>query len=149
MIYRRHNLKNILKLRINEAIFMQNKLKKINYWKYDCSDGFIIIAGKTAKDNDLLSLKIALPNDNWFHVSGDSGSHVVLHHPDNNKPEKIHLKEAASVAAWHSKSRNSKSVFVTHTLVKYVKKIKSSPAGSVIVKNSKKIKVVPSNKPKP
>ena len=128
---------------------MQNKLKKINYWKYDCSDGFIIIAGKTAKDNDLLSLKIALPNDNWFHVSGDSGSHVVLHHPDNIKPEKIHLKEAASVAAWHSKSRNSKSVFVTHTLVKYVKKIKSSPAGSVIVKNSKKIKVVPSNKLKP
>ena len=66
---------------------MQNKLKKSIIGSRGF-DGFIIIAGKSAKDNDLLSLKIALPNDNWFHVSDDSGSHVVLHHPDNNKPEK-------------------------------------------------------------
>lgn len=128
--------------------FLSNKLEKINYWKYKCLDGFIIIAGKTAIDNDILSLEIALPNDNWFHVSGESGSHVVLHHTDNIKPKKSHLKEAAAVAAWHSKSRNAKSVYVTHSLVKHVKKIKGSLPGSVTVKNFSKIKVTPSNNPK-
>ena len=59
-----------------EVIFMQNKLDEINYWKYKIY-GFIILAGKTAEDNEILSLKIAKPNDVWLHVSGDSGYHIT------------------------------------------------------------------------
>ena len=126
-----------------EVIFMQIKLNEINYWKYNISDGFIILAGKTAADNEALSLKIAKPNDFWFHVSGDSGSHIILHHPDGDKPQKDIVRKAASIAAWHSKSRNSKNVFVTYSLAKFVKKEKGTPKGTVYVKNSKKIKIKP------
>lgn len=126
-----------------EVIFMQNKLDEINYWKYKISDGFIILAGKTAEDNEILSLKIAKPNEVWLHVSGDSGSHIILHHPDGNKPPKDIIKKAASIAAWHSKSRSSKNVFVTYSLAKFVKKAKGTPKGTVCVKNSKKIKIKP------
>ena len=126
-----------------EVIFMQNKLNKINYWKYNISDGFIVLAGKTAEDNEVLSLKIAKPNDFWFHVSGDSGSHIILHHPDGDKPPKDIIKTAASIAAWHSKSRSSKNVFVTYSLAKFVRKMKGTPKGTVYVKNSKKIKIKP------
>ena len=57
-----------------EVIFMQNKLNEINYWKYNISDGFIVLAGKTAEDNEILSLKIAKPND----VHSRSGDFEVI-----------------------------------------------------------------------
>jgi hypothetical protein len=44
--------------------------------------GMVILIGRTAADNDVLSLKLASPKDFWFHVSGESGSHVVVRNPD-------------------------------------------------------------------
>ena len=38
-------------------------------------DGWEILVGKGASDNDELSLKIAEPLDYWFHVDDYSGSH--------------------------------------------------------------------------
>ena len=45
-------------------------------------DGMIVLVGRTARDNDVLSLKLAAPRDFWFHVAGESGSHVVVRNPD-------------------------------------------------------------------
>ena len=46
-------------------------------------DGMIVLVGRTARDNDVLSIKLASSRDFWFHVSGESGSHVVVRNPDN------------------------------------------------------------------
>ena len=51
-------------------------------WRYELPGGFEALAGKTDADNDLLSLRVAAPNDLWFHVHGLPGSHVVLRHLD-------------------------------------------------------------------
>ena len=69
-------------------------------------DGMIILVGRTAADNDVLSLKLASPNDFWFHVAGESGSHVVVRNPKGlDRPPRDTKKLAASLAAGHSKAR--------------------------------------------
>ena len=69
-------------------------------------DGMVILVGKTSRDNDILSLKLASPRDFWFHVSGESGSHVVVRNPENLESLPRDTKRlAAALAAGHSKAR--------------------------------------------
>jgi len=76
-------------------------------------DGMIVLVGKTARDNDVLSLKLAAPRDFWFHVAGESGSHVVVRNPDNLDALPRETKRfAASLAAGYSKARRGGKVAV-------------------------------------
>jgi len=84
-------------------------------WKYELPDGFEVLAGKTDADNDILSLKMAKANDLWFHVRGLPGSHVILRHAEGDKPDNATIKQAAAIAAWHSKARNAGTVPVSCT----------------------------------
>jgi predicted ribosome quality control (RQC) complex YloA/Tae2 family protein len=70
-------------------------------------DGLTILVGRSAADNDLLSLKLASPNDFWFHVAGESGSHVVVRNTDGlDRLPRDTKRLAASLAAGHSKARS-------------------------------------------
>lgn len=70
------------------------------------SDGMTVLVGRTASDNDVLSLKLAAPRDFWFHVAGESGSHVVVRNPDKLDTLPRETKHfAASLAAGYSKAR--------------------------------------------
>jgi len=69
-------------------------------------DGMIVLVGRTARDNDVLSLKLAAAPDFWFHVAGESGSHVVVRNPDKLDTLPRETKQfAASLAAGYSKAR--------------------------------------------
>jgi predicted ribosome quality control (RQC) complex YloA/Tae2 family protein len=69
-------------------------------------DGMIVLVGRTAADNDVLSLKLAAARDFWFHVAGESGSHVVVRNPDKLDALPRETKRfAASLAAGYSKAR--------------------------------------------
>ena len=69
-------------------------------------DGMIVLVGRTASDNDVLSLKLAAPRDFWFHVAGESGSHVVVRNPDKLDALPRETKRfAAALAAGYSKAR--------------------------------------------
>ncbi len=69
-------------------------------------DGMIILVGRTAADNDVLSLKLASARDFWFHVASGSGSHVVVRNPDKLDTLPRETKRlAASLAAGYSKAR--------------------------------------------
>lgn len=111
---------------------------------YVLSDDFVIIAGKTAKDNDFISFKVAGPNDYWFHSHGVPGSHVLLRSLTGNEPDKKTLELAASVALWHSKYKNAGIAPVAMTLAKYVTKPKGVPTGTVNITKEKILKVRPS-----
>jgi predicted ribosome quality control (RQC) complex YloA/Tae2 family protein len=112
-------------------------------WRYALPGGFEALAGKTDADNDLLSLKVARANDLWFHVRGQPGSHVILRHPDGDQPDNAVIKQAASIAAWHSKARNAGTVPVCHTAAKHVGKPRGAKPGSVTIKREKIVKVRP------
>ena len=114
-----------------------------DYWAYALDDGFEAWAGKTDADNDLLSLKVARPNELWFHVRGQPGSHVILRHPDGEKPANPVIKQAAAVAAWHSKARNAGTVPVSMTRAVNVTKQRGAPAGEVRIRREEVLKVRP------
>ena len=113
------------------------------YWKYDLPGGYEALAGKTDADNDMLSLSLAAPGDLWFHVRGLPGSHVILRHPEGRNPDRAVVKQAASIAAWHSKARNAGTVPVCYTEAKHVGKPRGAKPGSVMLKREKIVKVRP------
>jgi predicted ribosome quality control (RQC) complex YloA/Tae2 family protein len=112
-------------------------------WTYELPGGYEVLAGKTDADNDMLSLRFAAPGDLWFHVRGLPGSHVILCHPENLKPDSPVIKQAASIAAWHSKARNAGTVPVCYTEARHVGKPRGAKPGSVTVKREKIVKVRP------
>ncbi len=112
-------------------------------WRYELPCGWIVLAGKNDQDNDQLSLKIAKANDWWFHVKGLPGSHVVLQVPAGEQPDNGTLKEAAAVAAWHSKKRESKQVAVSCTQARFVTKPRGAKPGTVEIRKEKVLKVRP------
>jgi predicted ribosome quality control (RQC) complex YloA/Tae2 family protein len=124
-------------------IRMRAKEIQPDFWKYDLPGGFEALAGKTDADNDILSQKTAKANDLWLHVHGMPGSHVILRHPDGDKPDNATIKQAAAIAAWHSKARNAGTVSVNCTEAKHVGKPRGAKPGTVSIKREKNIKVRP------
>ncbi len=124
---------------------MINDLESIKRFAfiYEPADGFVIIAGRTSKDNDFISVKVAAPEDYWFHVRGMPGSHVLLRSLNGDEPEKNLLEIAAAVAAWHSKGRNGGVTAVSMTKAKFVTKPGGVKDGTVYIKNEKVLKVRP------
>ncbi|MEO6191451.1 MAG: NFACT RNA binding domain-containing protein, partial [Thermoanaerobaculia bacterium] len=69
-------------------------------------DGMTVLVGRTAEDNDILSLRLGAPRDFWFHVAAESGSHVVVRNPEGlERAPKETEQFAASLAAGYSKAR--------------------------------------------
>jgi predicted ribosome quality control (RQC) complex YloA/Tae2 family protein len=120
-----------------------NRLKGSVY-EYDLPGGWKVLAGRTAEDNDRISLKIAKPNDWWFHVRGMSGSHVLLLSKSHEEPERAVLKRAAAIAAYHSKARSGGVVSVSCTRARYVSKPKGAKPGTVSIRKEIVFKVHPS-----
>ncbi len=114
---------------------------------YTLPEGWQIMAGRTDADNDQLSLRIARPNDWWFHVRGMPGSHVILQIQGDMEPPKAVLRQAAAVAAYHSKARAGGIGAVSATRAKYVRKPKGAKPGTVHIRKEKIIKVRPALPP--
>ena len=78
-------------------------------------DGWTILVGKGATDNDRLTFEVADRDDLWLHVSGWSGSHVVIRVPDGgDEPPRDVVEFAARLAAWHSKARGARGKVEVH-----------------------------------
>ncbi len=63
---------------------------------YTLSGGWTVRAGRSDEDNDRLSIKLAEPDDWWFHVRGMPGSHVVLHGPPGAEADRVCTLRAAA-----------------------------------------------------
>ena len=118
----------------------------VSFWKYNLGGGWEAWAGKTAEDNDLLSLRVAAPEDFWFHICGMPGSHVLLKavSDDAGEPTREFREKAAAIAAYHSKARNAGNVSVSCTRAKFVGKPKGAHAGLVEIRQETHLKVKPS-----
>jgi predicted ribosome quality control (RQC) complex YloA/Tae2 family protein len=108
------------------------------------SEGMQILVGKSGKDNDVLTLKVARNEDFWLHVAGYGGSHVVLRNPEKLPvAPKQSLLEAAQLAAYFSQARNAPKVEVHYTRKKFVSKPKGAKPGLVRLKEYKSISARP------
>ncbi len=105
---------------------------RLPFRRYTVAQGYEVWAGRSAKENDLLTLKHARKHDYWFHARGVGGSHVVLRRPNKQAlPGKEVLEAAASIAAFHSQSKHSSLVPVQYAERKYVVKPKGAAPGAV------------------
>jgi len=108
------------------------------------SEGMQILVGKSSKDNDVLTLKVARSEDFWLHVAGYGGSHVVLRNPEKlPAAPKQSLLEAAQLAAYFSQARNAPKVEVHYTQKKFVSKPKGAKPGLVRLKEYKSLSARP------
>lgn len=110
-----------------------------SYRTYISLDGLPILVGKTAKDNDHLTLKVAKPDDLWLHARGTPGSHVVVRLEKGATVPPDTLKDAATLTLWFSDLRKSGKGEVIYTLRKFVKKGKGFKPGAVIVEREKSL----------
>lgn len=106
------------------------------------SDGFTILVGRNNKQNDKLTLKTAEKTDIWLHTHDITGSHTVIITDGKDVPDRT-IGEAAILAAYNSKARNSSQVPVDYTYIKYVKKPAGSKPGMVIFTNNKTAYITP------
>ena len=118
-------------------------------FEYALPGGWTVWAGRTDADNERLSLKVARPDDWWFHVRGMPGSHVILQGPPGTEPDRETLKRAAAVAAYHSKARAGGEVPVSCTQARYVTKPRGAKPGTVQIRKETVLKVRPAIPPLP
>ena len=128
-----------LKRRKNNPVQKKQKTSPVEYVS---SEGFRILVGRNNTENDTLTLKMAGKTDLWLHTKDIPGSHVIVF-TEGKEPDKKTIFEAAAIAAYHSKARNSEQVPVDYVPVKYVKKPSGAKPGMVIFTNNRTVYVKP------
>ncbi|MBV9774037.1 MAG: DUF814 domain-containing protein [Gemmatimonadetes bacterium] len=116
-------------------------------WRTFERDGFEILVGKGAKENDQLTFRVAAPQDLWLHASGYAGSHVVIRNPERlaDVPREV-LECAAQLAAYHSKAREARGKIDVHVCrAADVRKPRGFPPGKVELRRWDSVKVYPRN----
>lgn len=113
--------------------------------KWPLPGGWILLAGRSGTENDLLTQRIALAHDLWFHAAHVPGSHVILRSP-HGRPAPVPdglLETAAGLAAWLSKLRGQETAEVHVTEKRHVRKPRKAPPGTVVLEHSRTLRVKP------
>ena len=116
--------------------------KPMQPFHFVSSDGLDIFVGRNNKQNDQLTLKFAEKSDIWLHTQQVHGAHVILVTNGAAPPDRS-VEEAAMLAAYHSKGRDSAQVKVDYCMAKYVKKPAGARPGMVIYTNYQTAFVTP------
>ena len=106
-------------------------------------EGFEILFGTSARDNDKITTELANSEDFWFHAAGYAGTHLVVRNPDGLKdlPKTVE-KYAAQLAVQHSKAKNARGKIEVHLArAGDVRKPRGMPPGKVLLRNFRSVKV--------
>ncbi len=109
---------------------------------FTSDDGFVILVGRNNVQNDRLTTRTAKGSDWWFHTKNIPGSHTVILTEGIEPPEST-LRQAAILAATHSKAAASAQVPVDYTQIRHVKKPAGAKPGMVIYENNRTVYVTP------
>ena len=112
--------------------------------RYRSSDGYEILVGRAAKDNDQLTFKVARSHDLWLHAADYPGSHVIVRNPARGAdvPHRT-IIEAAQLAAHFSQAKRDAKVSVHYTPRKFLSKPKGAAPGLVRMSSFRSILVEP------
>jgi len=127
-----------------EQKLIQNKqskkpLVRLPYRLYKSIDNIYIRVGRTATDNDVISIQQPYRNDKhwWLHINGLAGSHVVICCTDDDCPLKYKetLIDAALLAHIHSTCKTNTST-INYIRNMHVTKYITDVPGLVRLNNS-------------
>jgi predicted ribosome quality control (RQC) complex YloA/Tae2 family protein len=111
--------------------------------RYRSSDGYEVLVGRTARDNDELTFRVAKPNDLWLHAGDYPGSHVIVRNSSRNDIPHRTIIEAAQLAAKFSQASKDSKVSIHYTRRKFLTKPKGSAPGLVRMSTFKTVTVEP------
>ena len=111
--------------------------------RYLSTDGYEILVGRAARDNDNLTFRLAQPNDLWMHTGDYPGSHVVVRNPTRKEIPHRTIIEAAQLAGRFSQASDDTKVVVHYTERKFLSKPKGAAPGLVRLSRFRSITVEP------
>ena len=111
--------------------------------RYLSTDGYEILVGRAAKDNDNLTFRVAQPNDLWMHAGDYPGSHVVVRNPTRKEIPQRTIIEAAQLAGRFSQASEDSRVVIHYTERKFLSKPKGAAPGLVRLSRFRSITVEP------
>jgi len=104
-------------------------------------DGWTILVGRSAKENDELLRRHVRGSDLWLHARDYSGSYVfVKARAGKSFPLEIML-DAGNLAIYYSKGRANGGGELYYTQAKYLRRAKDGPKGLVIPTQEKNLRV--------
>lgn len=118
-------------------------------WRTYHAEGFEVLVGKGARDNDELTFRVAEPADLWLHASGYAGSHVVVRNPGKlaELPREV-VEFAAQLAVHYSKAREARGKVEVHACrASEVRKPRGFPPGKVEIRRWDVVRVYPKAPP--
>jgi predicted ribosome quality control (RQC) complex YloA/Tae2 family protein len=111
--------------------------------RYLSTDGYEILVGRTARDNDNLTFRVAQPNDLWMHAGDYPGSHVVVRNSTRKEIPQRTIIEAAQLAGRFSQASEDAKVVVHYTERKFLSKPKGTAPGLVRMSRFRSITIEP------
>jgi len=110
--------------------------------RFKTERGYELVVGRSNIENDYITFKIGGKTDLWFHTKDIPGSHVVLF-TNGDEPDAETIYEAASIAAYYSKGKDSENVPVDYVPLRYVKKPSGAKPGMVVFTNNRTVWINP------
>lgn len=111
--------------------------------QYLSTDGYQVLVGRAARDNDNLTFRVARPYDMWLHAGDYPGSHVIVRNPTRKEIPQRTIIEAAQLAGKFSQASSDAKVVVHYTQRKFLAKPKGAAAGLVRMSSFRSITIEP------
>jgi len=109
--------------------------------RYRTREGLEVLAGRNARENEELSIRLAHGNDLFFHRADRPGPHVIVRVPKGKSAAPESIDDAAYIAAYLSGWRGPDHALVVWTEAKHVRKPKGLPLGKVLVHRTREHRV--------
>ena len=106
-------------------------------------DGWMILVGRDANENDELLRHHVRGDDLWLHVRDFPGGYVFIKARKGKTVPLDILLDAANLAVYYSKARNAGKTDLYYTHVKYLRRAKNGPKGLVLPTQEKNLCIEP------
>ena len=106
-------------------------------------DGWYILVGRDANENDELLRHHVRGDDLWLHVRDFPGGYVFIKAQKGKTVPLNILLDAANLAVYYSKARNAGKTDLYYTHVKYLRRAKNGPKGLVLPTQEKNLCIEP------
>lgn len=114
---------------------------RLPYRRFTALHGAEIRVGRTARDNDELTLRHSKGSDLWLHTADTPGSHVVLRLDKGREADPEELLDAAHLAVHFSPARRASKAPVHVAARKFVSKPKGAKPGLVTLSGGRTLMV--------
>lgn len=108
--------------------------------RYLTAEGFAILVGRNARQNEIVTFDEAGPEDLWLHVRDAPGAHVVIRCGGQLVGDET-VRAAAQLAAYHSRLRGERGVAVAVAPRRFVTRMAGGRPGLVHFRNEETVVV--------